>query len=256
MNPRGRQWALGGTLQGWTRLTYPSNRQIRALHRAYRALTPAVYSRYGSRQWQAPFPWTRLIVKDPFAMLSTSAIHSETGARPVLIYRHPGAMLVSYRRMGWLPDMEELSPIVEQFQLSHPEAAARIPRLPAGTPADSALAMAWFWSALYVIAISDIEATPGGIVVSHEVLATDEDTCRLLHEQLGVPWTSKAEVEFRREDSGKVDPTRLHNFNRRPADAARSWRGRLSAAEIAELEHATAPVRDLLDAMALQPPLR
>lgn len=250
MNPRGRQWALAGTLQGWSRLSDPSERQVRALRRAYRAVSPSVYSRYGLHQWRAPLPWSRLIVKDPFAMLSMPAINAVTGARPVLIHRHPGAMLVSYRRMQWLPDVEELTPIVEQFARTEPEAASAIPRLPGGAPHDGVLAMAWFWSALYSMAISDMRMIPGGLVVPHELVATDEGYCRQLHEQLDVPWNAGAEAEFRRESSEGVDPTKLHNFKRRPADAAMAWKGRLSAAEVSELEHATQPVRDLLDAAA------
>lgn len=255
MNPRGRQWALAGTLDGWTRLTAPSNRQVSALRRAYRGLSPSVYSRYGLRQWRAPLPWTRLVVKDPFAMLSTPTIREQTGARPVLIHRHPGAMLVSYRRMHWLPDIEELTPIVKRFARTSPDAASAIPRLPSATPADGALAMAWFWSALYSMAITDIREIPDALVVPHELVATEESLCRRLHERLGVPWSAGAEAEFRREEAGAVDPARLHNFNRRPADAATAWRARLSEAEVADLEHATAPVRDLLDRSAfhLQP---
>lgn len=246
MNPRGRQWALAGTLEGWSRLTSPSEYQVRALRRAYRAISPGVYSRYGLHQWRAPLPWFRLVVKDPFAMLSIPAISEATGARPVLIHRHPGAMLVSYRRMKWLPDIDELTPIVEQFERTDPEAASAIPRLPVSAPHDGVLAMAWFWSALYAMAISDIRAIPGGLIVPHELVATDEDYCRQLHDQLGVPWSGRAEAEFRRESTESVDPSKLHNFNRRPADAAIAWRGRLSEAEICELEQATQPVRDLL----------
>ena len=36
MNPRGKQYALGGTLDGWTRLTDPTPRQRLLLRAAYR----------------------------------------------------------------------------------------------------------------------------------------------------------------------------------------------------------------------------
>lgn len=250
MNPRERQWALASTLEGWTRLSSPTPRQSRALLRAYRALSPSVYSRYGVDQWRAPLPWSRLIVKDPFAMLSLPVIAEVTGARPVLIHRDPGAMLVSYRRVGWLPDIDELRPIVQEFERSDPEAAAAIPRLNADAPHDGVLAMAWFWSALYAMALADIVRIPGGIVVSHELVATDVDYCRRLHDHLGVPWNAGAEMEFGRETSAGVDPARLHNFNRRPADAAMAWKAHLPVSEAAELDDVTKPVRDLLDESA------
>lgn len=251
MNPRGRQWALAGTLKGWSRLSEPTARQAGALRRAYRALDPNVYSRYGTRQWLAVLPWTRLVVKDPFAMLSIPVVHETTGARPVLIHRHPGAMLVSYRRMQWLPDIEEMAPLVTEFARIHPERAVRIPRLPDDAPADGARAMAWFWSALYAMALSDMESIPGGLVVSHELVATDMQACRLLHDRLQVPWSVSAEAEFMREASGHVDPAKLHNFDRPPAQAAVAWRGHLSSIEISEIENATEPVRLLLDEAAV-----
>jgi len=119
MNPRGRQYALAGTLSGWARLTTLSRKQEAALSRAYAGRTPWVYSRYGHRQWAALVPRTRIVVKDPFAMLSIPAIHRVTTAQPVLIYRHPGAVLTSYQRMGWAPDVEELRPIVAEFIERH-----------------------------------------------------------------------------------------------------------------------------------------
>lgn len=250
MNPRGRQWALGGTLDGWSRLVDPTGRQVRALRRAYRGVTPGVYSRYGYRQWRAPLPSSRLIVKDPFAMLSIPAIHGVTGARPLLVYRHPGAMLVSYRRMGWQPDLGEMAPIVHAFTRDYPEAARTIPRLPRDADPDGALAMAWFWSALYSIALADFASIPGGEVVSHEAVATDEGVCRRLHDTLGVPWSPAADQEFAREGSSEVDPAKLHNFDRRPADAALEWRGRVSGADIAVLDDATAQLRGRLDRLA------
>ena len=50
-----------------------------------------VYSRFGARQWAGPLPRTRVVVKDPYALLSMPAVAAATGATPVLVYRHPGA---------------------------------------------------------------------------------------------------------------------------------------------------------------------
>lgn len=247
MNPRGRQWALAGTLDGWARLTAPSGRQQRALSRAYRGLSPSVYSRYGLHQWRAPLPWSRLIMKDPFAMLSTTTVHAHTGARPVLIHRHPGAMLVSYRRMGWQPDIAELAPLMQQFRAVEPAAAALVAPLPDDADPNGVAAMAWFWSSLYAMAITDVQQIAGGLVVAHERIATDEQYCREVHRHLGVPWSDGADAEFAREASQSIDPEKLHNFNRRPADAAVAWRAGLPETDIAVLERLTAPVRDLLE---------
>lgn len=250
MNPRERQWALAGSLDGWTRLRDPNGKQARALRRAYRGLAPGVYSSFGFRQWRGPLPNSRLIVKDPFAMLSMPAIHTITGARPVLVYRHPGAMLVSYRRMGWAPDVAELAPIAEEFIRAGGPTADLIPPSPADGDVGSAAAMAWFWSALYAIAVADVTAIPGGAVVSHEAVAMDKDVCRRLHDELAMPWSAAAEAEFGRAGSGPIDPGRLHNLDRRPSDVAQEWRTQVTETELAVLENATAALRDRIDGLA------
>ncbi|MBM6402084.1 sulfotransferase [Phycicoccus sonneratiae] len=247
MNTRGRQYALAGSIDGWTRLEEPTSAQSRALRRAFTATTPFVYSRYGVRRWAAPLPWSTLVVKDPFAMLSVPAVQAVTGARPVLLHRHPGAMLVSYRRMGWLPDLDEIEPIVRRYEARRDPTDPAVPALPASTDAAGAVAMGWFWSALYAMAVADLRRSSGTLVVAHEALATDVAACRRLHDALGLTWGPAAEAEVGREGSGEVSAERLHNFDRAPADAATAWRGRLDAREVAEIEDVTAEVRHLVD---------
>ncbi|MBM6402702.1 sulfotransferase [Phycicoccus sp. CSK15P-2] len=246
MNPRGRQYALGGTLEGWARLCEPTPLQERTLRRAYRGTTPFVYSRYGVRQSAALLPGTRRIVKDPFALLSMPAVHAATGARPVLIHRHPGAMLTSYRRMGWLPDLEELAPIVARYEAQRDPEDPVVPRLPADAAADSATAMGWFWAALYAMALADLRHVPNVVVVAHEDVASDIAVCRALHSELALPWGSAAAAELARKGTGRVTSTGLHNFERPPAEVAFAWRGQLDPAEVEEVEEITHDVRERL----------
>src|SRR4051794_16992381 len=112
MNPHRGQYRLGGTLDRWVELRVPTRRQARLLRRAYHGRSPLVYGRYGRRQWAAALPSVRTVVKDPFAMLSLPCVARTTGAQVVLLYRHPGAALASYRRMGWTPDLDELRPVL------------------------------------------------------------------------------------------------------------------------------------------------
>ena len=67
-----------------------------------------------------------MVVKDPYAMLSLPAVAAVTGAIPVLVFRHPGAILASYRRVAWRPRLDELaaiatSPEVRALGLDLPE---------------------------------------------------------------------------------------------------------------------------------------
>jgi hypothetical protein len=202
-------------------------------------------------------PWTRLIVKDPFAMLSVPAIVHVTGTTPVMLYRHPGAALASYRRMGWSPDLDELQPLVRAHQA---ERAGRDPwahDLPRPGEVTEAEAMGRFWAALYAMALSDLEQVPHMVVVSHEELAGGgPGAARTLFDALGLAWTERSSGELAAgERSAPLAETSvrtgLHNFNRDPLAVARSWRKHLTDTEVKTIEAVTADVRSRLDAARL-----
>ncbi len=242
MNPRGRQYGLGGTLDAWTRLSAPTPRQSRRLRWAYAGCNPWVYSRYGRDQWAACLPGRRLVVKDPFALLSITTIHRLTGAVTVVVYRHPGAALASYRRMGWQPDVSEVAPIVQALLESD-----RPPGVTAPPPNDTGEveAMGWFWSALYSIALHDLEDVPGAVVVSHAELASGGDSAqKAIFRHLGLPWVSSRHQAARPD---AVSPEALHNFDRAPEAVAEEWQRSLTTTDIKRIEQATLRTREALD---------
>jgi hypothetical protein len=249
MNPRASQFGLGGTLHGWTRLTDPSPLQRRTLRRCYSGLDPRVYSRYGIRQLLAPWPGTRLIVKDPFAMLSTPALREVTGARPILIYRHPGAILVSYRRMGWTPDVEEVEILdgVAPYPSDRPSPGAEM--------RDEVQAMAYFWSALHQLALRDLDSLPEAVVVSHEELAAGgAGALRVLYAACGLDWSASAEHGLDVQANDAAEPRRqrsLHAFDRAAAEVAHGWRSRLSGEHVDALESGAGDILHSLDSRRL-----
>lgn len=246
MNPRGRQYALGGTLDGWARLTEPTRRQQLLLRSAYRGLNPFVYSRFGMRQWAGPLPRTRLVVKDPYAMLSTPAVASATGAVPVLVYRHPGAVLSSYRRVGWTPRLDEVARIVETARADG--GGADLPTIPAPGQVSSAEEIGLFWAALHELALADA-ADAGTVIVSHPELATGgAGAGQVLAERLGLTWSPAMAAELSKESSGHSATTgQLHNFDRSPAAVAEEWRTRLDDEEIRLVERVSADTLARLD---------
>lgn len=239
MNPRGRQYALGGTLDGWARLTELTRRQRFLLRSAYRGWNPFVYSRFGTRQWAGPLPRTRLVVKDPYAMLSTPAVVAATGAVPVLVYRHPGAVLASYRRVGWTPRLDELARIVATARTN--ESLPDLPMIPAPGDVSPAVEIGVFWAALHELALADA-AEAGTVIVSHtELAAGGPDAGRVLAERLGLTWSSEMAAELSKEPAGHTVPgAQLHNFDRAPAAVADEWRNRLEAEEIERVEQVSA----------------
>jgi hypothetical protein len=249
MNPRGRQYGLAGTLPGWVRLQEPTAKQRRALRLSHRGLTPLVYSRYGRRQWAAPLPRTRIVVKDPFAMLSMPAVARATGTTPVLVYRHPAAALASYRLMGWTPDLEELQPLVRAHRAEgHPDGLSP-PDLPRPGEVSEPEAMGRFWAALYTMALSDAASIPGLLVVSHEEVARGgRPTARALFDLLDLRWSAATTADLTaREPAADAAGTGLHRLDRDPSIVARSWRSAVSDVELATIEAVTVDVRNRLD---------
>lgn len=268
MNPRGRQYALAGTLPGWASVQTLTPRQSRALRTCYRGLNPMVYSRYGRRQWAAALPSTRTILKDPFAMLSLPAVVGATGARAVLVYRHPGAALTSYRRMGWAPDLTELQVVIEERRRAGLDEVP-VTDLPRPGETSEARAMGLFWAALYRMTLNDAARTPGLVVLSHPEIAGGGILAgQALFAELGLAWTDESAAELARGSSGLhgsanspsngvddatagVNQQNLHNFDRNPGEVASSWRRHLDQSEIDAVESVTEQVRADLHAASL-----
>jgi hypothetical protein len=251
MNPRGRQYALGHTLPGWVHLETFDARQKRLIRSAYHGTNPMVYSRYGRHQWTAVLPWRRLIMKDPFAMLSLRAVADATQPDIVFLYRHPGAVLTSYRRMGWQPDLEELQPIIQAHPAYSNDGDLSLQDLPASGETSEAEAMGRFWAALHIMALYDITTLPDVVVVSHEELATHgQDAAARLFNRLRLAMTTDTDDELAQETRGSSassSSSGLHNFDRSPADAATAWRHKLEPTEVEEIETVTAPVHRALE---------
>lgn len=179
-------------------------------------------SRYGIRQWAAPLPSTRIVIKDPFAVLSLAAIHQETGAVPLVVYRHPAAVLASYRRVGWVADTEEIVAL-----------GAPPPR------ADGDLeAMAAMWRWCHQIALSDLTRVKGAVVVSHQRLAAGGPVALLaLGERLGLDLAipSKADDRLTARATTRREGV-LHDFARSAGDLESGWRRALDPDEITTME--------------------
>lgn len=257
MTPEG--YALHHTIDGWVALQSLTPRQRRLISLSYRGLNPFTFGRYGRRQLRASLPSTRVVVKDPFAMLSLPVICDLTGAQPLLVHRHPGAMLVSYRRMGWQPDLTELRPLLREHRQAHGTTDAGLPELPLPGETDDATAMAVFWSILYEIALDRAASIDDLVVVSHEELAGGGmPAVRTLFSTLDLTTSAdtQAEIEHEQPSVAKAPETTaerpaLHDFDRAPEQAAHSWRSRLEPGELERMDAVGAAMLARLDGLRL-----
>jgi hypothetical protein len=239
MNPRGRQFGLAGALTTWVRREAFSASESAVIRRCYAGREPRTFSRYGLRQWAAPLPSTRVIIKDPFAVLSLRAVHDVTGARPILLYRHPAAVLASYRRMGWTADTDELMAL----------------GAPAPQDAGDLEALVAMWRWCHELALADLSGIPDAVIVSHRALTlggveAHATLCRALG--LELPRAGRADPDVpastRRRDGV------LHDFDRSAADVESGWRAQIDPAEVVHIEQSVASVWDELESRQLSLP--
>ena len=243
MNPRDGQFALGGRLHGWARLEDPDAGSVRVLRRVYAGREPRTYGRYGVRQWRCAAPGTSLIVKDPFALLSIRAVSESTGAIPVVVFRSAVANLSSYRRMGWTADTDEFRALGAVVDV-------------AGD--DDATAMAQFWCWGYERALDSVDALAKegrrAVVVSHaDLTAAGTAGQNQLRVTLGLDPVAPAATPTidSPSSSHRVDPGRLHNFDRTPAEVLSGGRAQVDQAEVSRVERLTAETWSRLEAMKL-----
>lgn len=232
MNPRSGQFALGGTVGSWVELGEPSAKQGRILARCYRGQELRMFSRYGKDQWLAPLPWSRIVVKDPFALLSVPAIVTATSAIPVILYRHPGAVLASYRRMGWTADTVEIRHLQGQ-----PAPAV---------PLDDVTAMVEFWNFLHSRVLSWLDDVPDALLISHaDVSRGGFPAVRTLMNACGLRPPRREPVTAGPGEGAPVGAPgvgQLHGFARNPEEVVDGWRGRLAAEEVTAIENQTSDV--------------
>lgn len=237
MNPRGSQHALGGTLTSWTRLERASGRQRLLLRLAYSGLDPRIFSKYGYRQWAAALPWVRVIVKDPFAVISLPAVVEATGALPVVVYRHPGAVLASFRRMQWTPDPDEVTYLESKI-------SGHVRRTEASVCASEDVELiARMWSTLYSLFLLDAERLSELVVVDHGDLARGgQRAMDAVRKECGLRPARRQQRSKTSSPAGMAELRGLHNFNRNPQEVASTWRTKISSDDVAYLEEVVGPV--------------
>jgi hypothetical protein len=181
------------------------------------------------------------VVKDPFALLSIRAVSDSTGAIPVVVFRSAVETLSSYRRMGWTPDAEEFRALGATMDED-----------------DEVAAMAQFWSWGYACALDCVEAiaTEGRttVLISHADLTTAGlPGQNLLRRALALDPVQPTAVTTSDPPptSRRVDPARLHNFDRTPEEVLAGGRAQVDPAEVSRVERMTADTWARLEAAKL-----
>jgi hypothetical protein len=175
----------------------------------------------GSRSvWSARFikfnPFhTTMVVKDPIGCLLTEYLYQHYGVQPVLIIRHPIAVVASVLRLKW--DMS-LDPIRQQSELVEDYFSYEHQFL-APERTDSVEQAATLWRALNKVLLRQAGRHPSWQLVVHEKLieCPVEQFCNL-YKALDLPWSPKVEKRVfsltRPENPVAAAQGRVHDLRR------------------------------------------
>ncbi|NDR56624.1 sulfotransferase domain-containing protein [Aliiruegeria sabulilitoris] len=167
----------------------------------------------------------KLAIKDPFLLMMVPEIQRQ-GVKTIVSVRHPGAILLSLRRLSW--------PIPTEHLWGRDPAGA----IRAREHGDIA-AICAFWNGVYLPVLDLLRKGSGEsiFIANHEEMFNDieelEETLRRFLE-IGTAFPEFSSF-LRNSTSGEtVNPShkKLHDFSRNSSELAKSWKKSFSTEEI------------------------
>jgi Sulfotransferase family len=171
------------------------------------------------------------IVKDPFVLLLTDAITRE-GGRVLVLVRHPAAVWLSLKRMGWRFDYQTFA-CPDFFEW----VGAPVPPGDAGGGTELEK-MAYLWTGLYAY-VRRLLDRPSVCLVRHEELCLDPfGTLARIEDFFGLgpsPAARRFVEAHMFGGAADVDDATLHVLKRDARALATAWHGRIAPEEEAAL---------------------
>jgi Sulfotransferase family len=228
------------------RLRYHLAAELRRNHAPYDL---AVAMKYAKDFTVGRFRHHRVLIDDPFAVMSAAWFARRLGCRVVVSVRHPVSYVGSWRRLGWKGRLDDLiqQPLLMRDLLAPYEEELRA----AAGSTDPVAKAAVLWRVTYA-ALGDLDAREPGLLAirRYEDLARDpESGFRELYATCGLTWSERARkrIIWATTDHGKTKAERtwtgvLSRTAYRPMDSRSSlgsFRDRLSQQEIDQIREIT-----------------
>jgi len=187
----------------------------------------------------------KLVLKDPLALLLTPHLVAEYDFKAVILIRHPGAFLVSLRRMSWQSSVDWLSDKEEFIRMHAPYLA----EIEAGS--SFAYRAGLFWKALYSFAMRVAKDYPAAVhLIRHEDLSLSPHIhLPSVLNHLGIDDISHSLKYAKRSTTGNtvLPPAgQLHEFERDAKSLVTAWQREITEDECDDLRRATMPIVDHL----------
>lgn len=183
-------------------------------------------------------PSVQPILKDPFAALLSRSL-TRDGGRVLALVRHPAAVWLSVKRMGWRFDWSGFA-FPDLFrQLDLPVSVSAL----AGRPEVETIA--WLWTAIYTY-LGRLSGEERFLLVRHEELcARPHDELRRMADFFGLaPGAGAGRFIAKTMFSATVAPAgrRLHVRERDAAALPAAWRGAIADEEAAVIRAVCGPL--------------
>lgn len=206
--------------------------------------------RIKSLGWWGKAAWGRRhgerpLLKDPCALLLTEWLHREFGVEPVLMIRHPAAVVHSFLRKGWRFNIEATvrQPHIAEGPAARCAAELRQKNLRGLTPVEE---VAFMWRLLASIIVDYRARHPEWMVLRHEDIVVEPAAAvRRVFSHLGLPFrtaTEKRIHDFTGGHNPAADLDTSMNIRRDASGVNRLWRDALSADAKAAIREIVAPV--------------
>lgn len=179
-----------------------------------------------------PLEPRRVLVKDPSAALLVEYLVRRHGARALVVWRHPGAVVASFLRLGW-PTHRLVGRLLADAELMQDWLAPHAAAMEAAVGRPDARAGAVLYGAVATALLGFEGRNPRSISrLGFEDLCADPVAAfRSLFAALDLPYDARVAGEHARLTSGPRGAERPHGVVRASAAMAGRWRAELPPAE-------------------------
>lgn len=179
---------------------------------------------------------TRILVKDPQALLMSEWMYNKYDMKIIVLIRHPAAVYYSIKRLGWRFDFENLlkqKEYIERFGFD------LVDKLRGNSSLDLTQEVGYLWLLLNRTVKYFMDKHYNWYFVKHEDLCENPiNEFSNMFEYLNIPFSDKIKKKIIYLTSrNKVDAENnvAHDFNRNSRLLARYWEDKLTVREIQEL---------------------
>ncbi len=189
---------------------------------------------------------TRVLLKDPLALMSADWFARRYDASVVLMVRHPAAFAGSLKRLDWRFDFGEFL-AQPDLMTAHLEPYADEIAAAAASPPEIIDQAILLWRCLNSVVAAEARRHPDWLLVRYEDVAADPARrTRELYDHLRLRWDASTANAVERlssaENPVEADTTKTRDVQRDSGAAMWTWRARLEPDEVARVRMGTADV--------------